>query len=198
MSNERFTLTPCANMMWRVDDKQTGFSIDFREGLFYETQEVSTPANLTEEQIKSAATTMREMGDWLAHAAREVVICDTAARCRAIWTLANERYWLAMADALNGVLIDWDDDETAARLFDEMDDYTNDTTAINLTEAETENLMGALSMLSNSEAREVINLVYVFWQYCGNKDVSIWAHDLLWWPAWCPDELKYNEETEEE
>lgn len=169
MSNERFTLTSYANMMWRVDDKQTGFSIDFREGLFNESQEVSTPVNLTEEQIKSAATTMREIGDWLVQAAREVVICDAAARCRAIWTLANERYWLAMVDAFNGVLIDWDDDETAARLFDEMDDYTNDTTALNLTEAETENLMGALSMLSNSEAREVINLVYVFWQYCGKK-----------------------------
>ncbi len=198
MNNERFTLTPCANMVWRVDDKQTGLSIDFCEGLFNKTQKVTTPANMTEEQIKSAATIMREIGDWLAQTAREVVTCNTAARCRAIWMLANERYWLAMADALNGVLIDWDDDETADRLSDEMDDYTAGTTALNLTEAETENLMGALSMLSNSEAREVINLVYVFWQYCDSKDAAVWAHDLLWWPAWCPDELKFNEEDEEE
>lgn len=195
MSNERFTLTPRADMMWRVDDKQNGFSIDFREGLFNETLKVTTPDNLTDDQIKRAATTMREIGDWLATAAPEVVTCDTAARCRAIWTLSSE---LAMADALNGVLIDWDDDETAARLIDEIDDYTNDTTAINLTAAERENLVGALSLLSNSEAREVINMIYVFWHFGDSKDAAVWAGDLLWWPAWCPEDLKFNEEIDED
>lgn len=185
-------------MMWRVVDKQTGFSIDFREGLFNETQEVNIPDGLTDEQIKGAATTMREIGDWLASAAPEVVTCDTAARCRAIWTLANERYWLAMADALNGVLVDWDDDETAARLIDEMDDYIDDTTTINLTAAERENLVGALSLLSDLEAREVVNMIYVFWQWGDDKDAAVWARDLLWWPAWCPDELKFNEEMDED
>lgn len=179
-------------MMWRVDDNQTGSPISFREGLINETQEVTTPNNLAEEQIKGTAATMREIGDWLAAAAPEVVTCDAAARCRAIWALANERYWLAMADALNGVLIDWNDDEMAARLIDEMDDYTDDVTALNLTAAETENLLGALSMLSNAEAREVVNMVYVFWRFCDRKDAADWARDLLWWPAWCPDELKYN------
>lgn len=198
MSNERFILTPRADMMWRVDDKQTGFSIDFREGLFNETQEVTTPGNLTEEQIKGAATTMREIGEWLTTAAPEVAICDTAARCRAIWTLVNERYWLAMADAFNGVLIDWSDDETAARLLDEMGDYAIVNTALNLMAAERENLVGALSLLSNAEAREVINMVYVFWQFGGVNDAAVWARDLLWWPAWCPDELKFNEEEYED
>lgn len=159
---------------------------------------MTTPDNLTEEQIKGAATAMREIGEWLASAAPELVTCDTAARCRAIWTLANERYWLAMADALNGVLVDWDDDETAARLLDEMDDYTDDTTALNLTAAERENLVGALSLLSDAEAREVVNMVYVFWQFGDNKDAAVLARDMLWWPAWCPGKLKFNEEIDEE
>lgn len=46
MSNERFTLTADENSMWTVSDKESGFSIKFREGLFNETQEVVKPDTL--------------------------------------------------------------------------------------------------------------------------------------------------------
>ncbi len=189
-------MTFAANSVCKVEDLETGFTITFRDGLFNETQRVTTPDNLTEEQIQHAATTMREIGDWLGANYPERCTCHAAARCAAIWTLSNEHYWLAMADALNGTLIDWGDIGFAARLFYEMDDY-KDTAAADqwLNEAEKCNLLGSLSLISDEEAKEVIDIIYNFW-HTEDADIQEWARDVLWWPAWCPDELKTADEDE--
>lgn len=72
---ERYEVSPLGNGRWRIDDKLTGFSIEWREGDFNATQEVSLPPKLTETQVRDAPGIMSAMGDWLAknHAA----LCST-------------------------------------------------------------------------------------------------------------------------
>lgn len=67
-----------------------------------------------------------------------------------------------------------------------------------LDEKEQCNLLGSLSLLSNTEAWEVINLVYIFWAHCEQIDTQVWARDLLWWPAWCPVDLRESEDEDDD
>lgn len=201
---ERFTLSAGDNLMWTVKDHETGVSIDFREGLFNETQKVNLPDTLTKEQIEHLHTTMREFGDWMAINHEELCMCYVSARKNAIYLLSNEKYWMAMADAMNGLLIDWPDDVLAEHLLAEMEDYAKLSNGVGLTDAEKTNLLGAISLLEEDEANEVLNILLVFWHEryeVGDNDVSKWARDLLWWPAWCPatsdDDLNSDEDGED-
>lgn len=195
---ERFTLTSGENLMWTIADAETKVSITFREGLFNETQKVNLPEGLTEEQIMHMHTTMREFGDWMAQNHNELCLCTPGARCRAIYTLSNERYWLAMADAMNSLIIDWPDDSYPEFLLAEMEDYVRLENGIGLNEAEKTNLLGAISLLGDDEAYEVINILYVFWTERDDADIEQWARDLLWWPAWCPESKREEELTYDE
>lgn len=179
--------------MWTVYDGISHVSIDFREGLFNDTQKVNLPDDLTTEDAQKLATTMREIGDWMAQNHMELSMCDAPARCRAIYMLNNERYWLAMADAMNSLIIDWPDDAYPECLYAEMEDYIRLENGIGLNEAEATNLLGSLSLLDNDEAWEVINILYVFWEERRSIECDTWARDLLWWPAWCP--AKEDEEV---
>ena len=38
MAKERFELTPGKSLMWTVTDKENRIAVDFREGLFNESQ----------------------------------------------------------------------------------------------------------------------------------------------------------------
>lgn len=40
MAKERFSLTSGNDLMWTVTDNESGIAIDFREGLFNDSQEV--------------------------------------------------------------------------------------------------------------------------------------------------------------
>ena len=40
MAKERFSLTSGKDLMWTVTDNESGIAIDFREGLFNDSQEV--------------------------------------------------------------------------------------------------------------------------------------------------------------
>ena len=195
---ERFTLTSGENLQWTVADAETKISITFREGLYNETQQVNLPENLSEDQTLHLHTTMREFGDWMAQNHSELCLCTPGARCRAIYTLCQERYWLAMADAMKSLIIDCPDDSYPELLLAEMEDYVSLENGIGLNEAEKTNLLGAISLLDDDEANEVINILYVFWTERHEADAEQWARDLLWWPAWCPQDKREEEIVHDE
>ena len=195
---ERFTLTPNDNLMWTVCDKETGVIIDFREGLFNDTQDVRTPANMTADQMATLPTTMREIGDWMAQHHHDVAMCHPHHRAEALWTLAREEYWVTMVDAMKSLVIDFDQNQAAQYLYDEIEDYLlcedNDLNAMQV-----HNLLGSISLLSNGAAWEVFMIILTYWRYkAADVDIWDWARNLLWWPAWTPMEILENDDENEQ
>lgn len=199
MEKERFSLKAGANLMWTVSDAESGVSIEFREGLFNETQKANVPDNMQDSDAMTLAKVMREIGDWMAENHAEVALCAWQYRRSAIWKLSNEKYWLAMAAAANSLMLsDMDAEHAAFMLYAEMCDWlVMEEKSVDLTKAEEENLKGVLSELTDSEAWEVFNILHVFWIYRKEGcDMHQWALDVTWWPAWLPNELKMKDECE--
>lgn len=200
MEKERFSLKASANLMWTVSDAESVVSIEFREGLFNETQKVSVPDNMQGSDAMKVASVMREVGDWMAENHSEVALCDWETRRSAIWKLSNENYWLAMAAATNSLLLsDMDAGHAACMLYAEVCDWLEMEKTVDLTNAEEENLKGVISELTDEEAWEVFRILHVFWNDRLNAcDMHQWALDVTWWPVWLPDELKTADESEED
>ena len=195
---ERFTLTPNDDLMWTVCDKETGVIIDFREGLFNDIQDVRTPANMTADQMATLPTTMREIGDWMAQHHHNVAMCRPHHRAEALWTLAREEYWVTMADALKSLIIDFGRNQAAQYLYDEIEDYLADVSGAPLTIAKATNLGGSISLLSDGAAWEALMMVLTYWRYKADDiDIYDWAHDLLWWPTWCPNALLHDDNDQD-
>lgn len=203
MAKERFELTSGKDLMWTVTDNESGVKIEFREGLFNETQVAKVPRDI-DVQVEGDAMTlvriMREIGDWMAENHVEVALSDWRSRRSAIWKLSNEKYWLAMAAATNSLLLsDMDAEHAACMLCAEVCDWAEFEKSVDLTAAEEENLKGVLSELTDAEAWEVFKILHVYWNYrTEDIDMFQWALDVTWWPAWLPNELKIQEECEED
>ena len=200
MAKESFELTSGKDLMWTVKDNKSGIVINFREGLFNETQETKLPANFVSADALGMARIMREIGDWMAEYHAEVALSDWRSRRSAIWKLSNEKYWLAMAAATNSLMLsDMDAEHAACMLYAEVCDWVDFEKSVDLTEAEEENLKGVLSELTDAEAWEVFKILHVYWNYrTEDIDMFQWALDVTWWPAWLPNELKIQEECEED
>jgi hypothetical protein len=200
MAKERFELTSGKDLMWTVKDNESGITIDFREGLFNETQEVKLPADFAPGDVMKLARIMREIGDWMVENHVEVALSDWKARRSAIWKLSNEKYWLAMAAATNSLMLsDMDAEHAACMLCAEVCDWADFEKNVDLTAAEEENLKGVLSELTDAEAWEVFKILHVYWIYrTEDIDMFQWAMDVTWWPAWLPEELKETDEDIEE
>ena len=200
MAKERFELTSGKDLMWTVKDNESGITIDFREGLFNETQEVKLPADFAPGDVMKLARIMREIGAWMAAYHSDVVLCEWEERRSAIWKLSNENYWLAMAAATNSLLLtDMDSGHAACMLYAEVCDWLEMEKSVNLTAAEEENLKGVLSELTDAEAWEVFQILHVYWNYrTEDIDMFQWAMDVTWWPACLPEELKETDEDIEE
>lgn len=200
MAKERFELTSGKDLMWTVKDNESGITIDFREGLFNETQEVKLPADFAPGDVMKLARIMREIGDWMAEKHVEVALSDWRSRRSAIWKLSNEKYWLAMDAATNILLLsDMDAEHAACMLCAEVCDWADFEKNVDLTAAEEENLKGVLSELTDAEAWEVYKILHVYWNYrTEDIDMFQWAMDVTWWPAWLPEELKETDEDIEE
>lgn len=202
MSKERFTLTPSANSMWTVSDKETGFSITFREGMFNETQEVKNPDILpqVEDLASWAARAMSAIGDYMAQEHPYVASCDIYARRSALWKLSHESWWVTIAAAFNSLMISEDDEDLATQLFMELDDFFNlsHENPASLHDNEKSNLLGAVSLLDEDEAQEVFRIIHTFWHeyYDASHDTEKWARDLLWWPAWANTVIDKLEEED--
>lgn len=200
MAKERFELTSGKDLMWTVTDNESGIAIDFREGLFNETQEVKLIAEFTYGDAPRMARIMREIGDWMAENHVEVALSDWRSRRSAIWKLSNEKYWLVMAAATNGLLLsDMDAEHATYMLYAEVCDWAEFEKSVDLTQAEEENLKGVLSELTDAEAWEVFKILHVFWIYrTDDCDTHQWAMDVTWWPVWLPEELKMQDVCEED
>lgn len=200
MAKERFTLTSGKDLMWTVTDNENGIAIEFREGLFNESQEVKLIAEFTYGDAPRMARIMREIGDWMAENHVEVALSDWRSRRSAIWKLSNEKYWLAMAAATNSLLLSDKDAENAAwMLYAEVYDWLEMEKTVDLTRAEEENLKGVLSELTDAEAWEVFKILHVFWNYrTEDTDLFQWAMDVTWWPAWLPTDLKESETADDD
>lgn len=200
MAKERFELTSGKDLMWTVTDNESGIAIDFREGLFNESQEVKLPADFVPADASGMARIMREIGDWMAENHVEVALSDWHSRRSAIWKLSNEKYWLGMAAATNGLLLsDMDAEHAAFMLCAEVCDWAEFEKSVDLTQAEEENLKGVLSELTDAEAWEVFKILHVFWNYrTEDIDMFQWAMDVTWWPVWLPEELKMQDVCEED
>ena len=200
MANERFVLASGKDLMWTVTDNENGIAIDFREGLFNESQEVKLIAEFTYGDTPKMARIMREIGDWMAENHVEVALSDWKARRSAIWKLSNEKYWLALAAATNSLLLsDMDAEHAACMLYAEVCDWAEFEKSVDLTKAEEENLKGVLSELTDAEAWEVFKILHVFWNYrTEDIDMFQWAMDVTWWPALLPNKLKMQDECEED
>ena len=200
MAKERFELTSGKNLMWTVKDNESGIAIEFREGLFNESQEVKLPADFVFADAPGMARIMREIGDWMAENHVEVALSDWRSRRSAIWKLSNEKYWLAMAAATNSLMLsDMDAEHAACMLCAEVCDWADFEKSVDMTEAEEENLRGVLSELTDAEAWEVFKILHVYWNYrTEDIDMFQWAMDVTWWPAWLPNELKMQDEGEED
>lgn len=200
MANERFVLASGKDLMWTVTDNENGIAIDFREGLFNESQEVKLIAEFTYGDTPRMARIMREIGDWMAENHVEVALSDWKTRRSAIWKLSNEKYWLALAAATNSLLLsDMDAEHAACMLYAEVCDWAEFEKSVDLTKAEEENLKGVLSELTDAEAWEVFKILHVFWNYrTEDIDMFQWAMDVTWWPAWLPNKLKMQDECEED
>jgi hypothetical protein len=200
MANERFVLASGKDLMWTVTDNENGIAIDFREGLFNESQEVKLIAEFTSGDTPRMARIMREIGDWMAENHVEVALSDWKTRRSAIWKLSNEKYWLALAAATNSLLLsDMDAEHAACMLYAEVCDWAEFEKSVDLTKAEEENLKGVLSELTDAEAWEVFKILHVFWNYrTEDIDMFQWAMDVTWWPALLPNKLKMQDECEED
>ena len=200
MAKERFTLTSGKDLMWTVTDNESGIAIEFREGLFNETQEVKVLVDFFPFDASEMARIMREIGDWMAENHVEVALSDLRSRRSAIWKLSNEKYWLAMAAATNSLLLSDKDAEHAAwMLYAEVCDWLEMEKTVDLTKAEEENLKGVLSELTDAEAWEVFKILHVYWNYrTEDTDMFQWAMDVTWWPAWLPTDLKESETADDD
>lgn len=200
MAKERFTLTSGKDLMWTVTDNESGIAIEFREGLFNESQEVKILVDFIPFDAPEMARIMREIGDWMAENHVEVALSDWKARRSAIWKLANEKYWLAMAAATNSLILsDMDANHAACMLCAEVCDWAEFEKNVDLTKAEEENLKGVLSELTDAEAWEVFKMLHVYWNYrTEDTDMFQWALDVIWWPAWLPTELKESETADDD
>lgn len=190
MSNERFTLTPSRNSMWTVKDSDTGFSIEFRDGLFNETQKVQLQKNVfpdDKEPAVWAAKAMSSIGDYMAQNHPRIVMCDIESRNIVIWMLANEKYWATMASLCKSALMDFEGDEgqyISIAISDAID--LSDQNPAGLTEAERCNLLGSLTLLDDGMANELFNMLSAYWNEYAIHNVSAdaWAEEVLWWPAY--------------
>lgn len=190
-SETRYEVTALDDLMWKVTDTYHHISVMFREGLFNLTQKVETPAKMSQDDMLSLPTWLRELGDYVALNLSDEALCkDADARMMAINAIGKEKYLITIAAALNGVWTDHcieDGDPIASMLQAEVEDYISDYQAPWLDEVDDkDNFIAILDGFSDEEANEVMTFVRAYWN--SNRDVNEWAHDILWWPAWVPND----------
>lgn len=185
MEKEKFTLLYIGRLKWVASDRLTGLKIKFREGLvdISKIKKFEFKKRFDDDRLSPKLTSRsREMADWLAENHDELVSCNISARCRAIWTLANEKYWTALAVAMRNRLANWEPEKYAMYLKVEMkDDLMMEDQTLNA--AEKNNLSESISILSDAEAQEVVRIIHAFWKNFGQVSITKWARDVSQWPA---------------
>lgn len=191
---ERYTLHRGKNFMWTCKDAESGLEISFREGMFNDTQ------NINIEHLKGVDNPMQiphlltGMTDWITLHFECIVNCNAIDRGDAIRVLANESYWRLFVDLLNGHMVTSEDD--ADSLISEIEDA--DYILFKKWGVDREGLINGVDFLSDEEAHEVFRVVDAFWQMQSMFNINIdeWVRDLLWWPAFIPQERREPQSIE--
>lgn len=190
MEKEKFTLSYVGRSKWVVSDRLTGLKLKFCEGLtdISKIKKYEFKKRFDDDKLSPKLTSrLREMADWLAENHNELVSFNISARCRAIWTLANEKYWMALAVAMRNRLANWEPEKYAMYLKVEMkDDLMMEDQILNA--AEKNNLSESISILSDVEAQEVVRIIHAFWKNPGQVSITKWARDVSQWPVFLTKE----------
>lgn len=185
MEKEKFTISYIGRSKWSVCDRLTSLKLKFREGLtnIDKIKKFEFKKRFDDDNLSPKLTSrLREMADWLAENHNELVSCNISARARAIWILANEKYWTALAVALKDRLANWEPEKYAMYLkVDMKDDLMMGDQILN--EFEKSNLSKSISILSDTEAQEVVCIIHAFWKNFGQIGIKKWAWDLVQWPS---------------
>lgn len=185
---EKYKLTRGKNFMWSCTDNESGLVITFREGMFNDTQNINIDNLQGIDSPLAIPRLLTGMADWLAENYPCIVDCNAVERGDAIRTLAVEEYWKLLADILNGhMLSDEDDDHALTAELQDTDESIFDKWGVDPDE-----MLYCADHLSAMEAHEVFRIVDAFWQMQQEHhiDLNEWARDLLWWPAFLPQERR--------
>ena len=144
---------------------------------------------------------MREIGDYMGAEYQSLCASIVEARCEAIWHLPHPSWWVAIASACINLEHDYALSLTSSELLAEVDDYLDTETPSRWSAAETVNLLGALSMLTDEETHEVMCAVTAYWEYRypSGEDIWHWAEEIIWWPSWAREYMpEIDEEDDDE
>ena len=191
---ERYTLQRGKNFMWTCKDSESGLEISFREGMFNDTQNINIENLKGIDSPLEIPRLLTGMTDWLAINHACIVTCNVVERGDAIRALSDESYWRLLVDLLNGHILTSDDDADAlvAMLYDAdfslFQNWNVDHAAI----------ISCVESLLDEEAYEVFSVVDAFWQMQDLFDINLdeWVRDILWWPAFIPQERREPQDAE--
>ena len=190
----KYTLQRGKNFMWSCTDNESGLVITFREGMFNDTQNINIDNLRGIDSPMAIPSLLTGMTDWLAQNFPCIVECNAVERGDAIRALYREEYWKLLADILNGHMVTPEDDIEG--LIAEMED-TPDAT-FEKWEVDRNELFYCVDHLHDIHAQEIFRIVDAFWQMQQEHDIDLreWARDLLWWPAFLPQERREPQDAE--
>lgn len=190
----KYTLQRGKNFMWSCTDNESGLVITFREGMFNDTQNINIDNLKGIDSPMQIPSLLTGMTDWMAQNYPCIVECNAVERGDAIRALMVEEYWKLLADLLNGhMLTDADDDQILIAELEDADDSLFVKWGVDRDE-----MIYCADQLGAMEAHEVFAIVDAYWQMqaAHNIDVDEWARDLLWWPAFLPQERREPQDAE--
>lgn len=191
---EKYTLQRGKNFEWTCTDNESGLVITFREGMFNDTQNINIDNLKGIDSPMAIPSLLTGMTDWLAQNYACIVECNAVERGDAIRALMVEEYWKVLVTILNGHLLTNEDDDQA--LMAELEDA--DDSVFEQWEVDRDEMIYCADSLGPMEAHEVFAIVDAFWQMEAAHDIDLreWARDLLWWPAFLPQERREPQDAE--
>lgn len=191
---EKYTLQRSKNFMWSCTDNESGLVITFREGMFNDTQNINIDNLKGIESPMAIPSLLTGMTDWLAQNYPCITECNAVERGGAIRVLMVEEYWKVLADLLDGHMLDSLDDNQS--LMAELED--GGEAIFEKWDVDRDEMIYCADQLGALEAYEVFAIVDAFWQMENEYDIDVdtWARDLLWWPAFLPQDRREPQDAE--
>lgn len=191
---EKYTLHRGKNFEWTCIDSESGLVITFREGMFNDTQNINIDNLRGVDSPLAIPHLLTSMTDWLVQNYPCITECNAVERADALRALMVEEYWKVLVDLLNGHVLDsQDDDNSLLAVLDDADDSVYDRW-----EVDRDEMTYCADNLTAAEAHEVFAIVDAYWQMQATYDIDLreWARDLLWWPAFLPQERREPQDAE--
>lgn len=168
------------NSTWEIIDTSHETTIQFREGMFNETQEVNTPEWLTDAQV--IAGILRYAGEWAYNSVPDIVTCNIEARKSVIYKIEREEWWMLLTR-----LPDINPTGDTGVFCYGVKQLVRDEDLLGYYEVEDgQRLLKVCSSLNREQVSEVYRILRSQ-QILPGDNLYDWARDLLWWPAWVPE-----------